>query len=179
MHQYSMQSRSCRRVGIIAPYVLAALFLSQNIQLASTKPPTENRIQLSTLSTSIDNPTTMGGLSTPFKTTSTKEDHAAHDTPASTLDFLESLRQKYNHQPTFLQAVEEMALSLSDLMEDPFYRRAFEVMTEPERTISFRVPWMDDQGHMHYNRGWRVEFSRYVCMTIYHYSMAVVFVSFR
>lgn len=103
----------------------------------------------------------MGLASTLSKTT--KEEHAVCDTPG-TLDFLEGLRQKYKHQPTFLQAVEEMAWSIRDLLEDPFYRRAFEVMTEPERIISFRVPWMDDQGHMQYNRGWRVEFSRYVCM---------------
>lgn len=81
----------------------------------------------------------------------------------STLDVLQDLRQKYRHQPTFLQAVEEMALSVADLLEqDPLYRRAFAIMTEPERTISFRVPWVDDHGRMHYNRGWRVEFSRYV-----------------
>ena len=76
---------------------------------------------------------------------------------------LADLRSKYPHQPTFLQAVEEMALSLKDLFEDPidgaFYQKAFAVMTEPERIISFRVPWMDDQGVMYYQRGWRVEFN--------------------
>lgn len=75
-------------------------------------------------------------------------------------DFLSDLKQKYAHQPTFLQAVEEMTLSIQDLLEgDEFYRRAFQVMTEPERIISFRVPWMDDEGNMQYNRGWRVEFN--------------------
>mmetsp|Transcript_20668 Transcript_20668/g.57095 ORF Transcript_20668/g.57095 Transcript_20668/m.57095 type:complete len:151 (-) Transcript_20668:1042-1494(-) len=81
-----------------------------------------------------------------------------------TLSFLDELRLKYPHQPTFLQAVEEMALSLVDLFQDPeqgeFYKRAFLVMTEPERIISFRVPWTDDQGQIHINRGWRVEFNR-------------------
>ena len=80
------------------------------------------------------------------------------------LSFLDDLRRQYQHQPTFLQAVEEMALSLTDLFEDPkdgeFYKRAFLMMTEPERMISFRVPWMDDQGRLQYNRGWRVEFNR-------------------
>jgi len=80
-----------------------------------------------------------------------------------TLSFLDELRLKYPHQPTFLQAVEEMALSLVDLFQDPeqgeFYKRAFLVMTEPERIISFRVPWTDDQGQIHINRGWRVEFN--------------------
>ena len=79
------------------------------------------------------------------------------------LDFLSDLRRKYPHQPTFLQAVEEMALSLSDLFEGEdgdFYKRAFLAMAEPERIIAFRVPWMDDSGHIQFNRGWRVEFSR-------------------
>ena len=85
----------------------------------------------------------------------------------STLDVLQDLRQKYKHQPIFLQVVEEMALSVADLLvQDPFYRRAFAIMTEPERTISFRVPWVDDHGHMHCNRGWRVEFSRYVVAVV-------------
>ena len=77
---------------------------------------------------------------------------------------LHDLRQKYEHQPVFLQSVSEIAHSLTPLFEDPdkgeFYKRAFVAMTEPERTISFRVPWEDDEGRMRYNRGWRVEFSR-------------------
>jgi len=78
-------------------------------------------------------------------------------------DFLNDLRSKYPHQPVFLQAVEEMALSIEPLFSDPvngnFYKKAFLYLTEPERTISFHVPWMDDQGVQHVNRGWRVEFS--------------------
>lgn len=79
------------------------------------------------------------------------------------LDFLNDLKQKYSHQPVFLQCVEEIALSLLPLFEDPdngdFYKRAFTAMAEPERCISFRVPWEDDQGNVQFNRGWRVEFS--------------------
>jgi len=78
--------------------------------------------------------------------------------------FLQDLRQKYDHQPVFLQSVNEIVHSLRPLFENPekgeFYQRAFIVMTEPERTISFRIPWEDDTGNMRYNRGWRVEFSR-------------------
>eukprot|EP00957_Ditylum_brightwellii_P116355 8875424-Ditylum_brightwellii.AAC.1 len=77
--------------------------------------------------------------------------------------FLEDLRGKYPHQPIFLQAVEEMALSLETIFADKdrgeFYKRAFVAMAEPERAISFRVPWMDDEGRQRFNRGWRVEFS--------------------
>lgn len=79
------------------------------------------------------------------------------------LDFLQDLRNNYSHQPTFLQSVEEIAMSLLPLFDDPtngeFYKKAFVAMTEPERTISFRVPWMDDHGTLQFNRGWRVEFS--------------------
>jgi len=79
------------------------------------------------------------------------------------LYFLNDLRRNYAHQPVFLQAVEEMAISLDPLFNDPdhgdFYRRAFVAMTEAERTINFRVSWMDDEGKLQVNRGWRVEFS--------------------
>jgi len=79
-------------------------------------------------------------------------------------DFLAPLKTMYIHQPTFLQAVQEMAHSLAPLFADEdhgdFYKRAFLIMTEPERTISFRVNWTDDRGRIQTNRGWRIEFSR-------------------
>ena len=84
----------------------------------------------------------------------------------SKLDFLNNLRAQYPHQPVFLQALEEMALAIEPLFHDPvngeYYKRAFLYMTEPERMISFHVPWTDDEGVLHVNRGWRVEFSRCV-----------------
>lgn len=106
-------------------------------------------------------PTTYAKATTPKATTMpspTKSD----------LSFLDDLRSKYSHQPTFLQAVEEMAVALMPLFDESteegaFYRRAFLSMAEPERMISFRVSWMDDNGKLQFNRGWRVEFNRYVC----------------
>lgn len=69
----------------------------------------------------------------------------------------------YSLRIRFLQAVEEMALAIEPLFNDPkdgdFYRKAFLYLTEPERMISFHVPWQDDEGKQHVNRGWRVEFS--------------------
>ena len=92
-------------------------------------------------------------------TTTTKKQSSANP-----FEFLDDLRSKYPHQPVFLQAVEEMALSIEPLFHDTvngeFYKKAFLYMTEPERMISFHVPWMDDKGVQHVNRGWRVEFSR-------------------
>ena len=56
-----------------------------------------------------------------------------------------------------------MAIAIEPLFADPtngdFYRRAFLFLTEPERMISFHVPWTDDGGDQRVNRGWRVEFS--------------------
>jgi len=77
--------------------------------------------------------------------------------------FLSDLKHKYgSYQPDFIQAVEEVAESLEPLFRDPlkgeFYQRAFLSLTEPERIISFRVPWVDDEGITRFNRGWRVEF---------------------
>lgn len=80
------------------------------------------------------------------------------------LTFLNDLRTRYSDQPTFIQAVEEMASNILPLFQDPeqgeFYKRAFLILAEPERAISFRVPWEDDNGVLQFNRGYRVEFSR-------------------
>ena len=64
------------------------------------------------------------------------------------------------NEPEFHQAVEEVVDSLSLVLErHPEYRTAkiLERMVEPERIIIFRVPWMDDQGVIHINRGYRIE----------------------
>ena len=56
-----------------------------------------------------------------------------------------------------------MANSLQPLFDHEtkgaLYQKAFLILLEPERVISFKVPWEDDQGVLHINRGWRVEFS--------------------
>jgi glutamate dehydrogenase (NADP+) len=63
-------------------------------------------------------------------------------------------------QPEFYQAVKNVAESLSPVLDrHPHYKAAkiLEQIIEPERTISFRVAWMDDADHIHVNRGYRVE----------------------
>jgi glutamate dehydrogenase (NADP+) len=65
-------------------------------------------------------------------------------------------------QPEFHQAVKEVLDSLEPVLEKrPEYQdqRILERIVEPERVLQFRVPWMDDNGKVHVNRGFRVEFN--------------------
>ncbi|MBF0199951.1 MAG: NADP-specific glutamate dehydrogenase [Desulfamplus sp.] len=64
------------------------------------------------------------------------------------------------NEKEFLQAVHEVFESVAPVMErNPEYRKAaiLERIAEPERIITFRVPWMDDKGDIHVNRGFRVQ----------------------
>ncbi len=70
------------------------------------------------------------------------------------------VKAKNPNEPEFHQAVEEVVESLSLVLDRyPEYRSAkiLERIVEPERVIMFRVPWMDDQGEIHVNRGFRIE----------------------
>ena len=63
-------------------------------------------------------------------------------------------------QPEFHQAVEEVLDSLGPALEDnPSHIDVVKGMVEPERVIQFRVPWYDDDGQLHVNRGFRVQFN--------------------
>lgn len=76
--------------------------------------------------------------------------------------FMESVKAKNPNEPEFLQAVEEVAETVIPFIEDnPKYKKAkvLERMAEPERVIMFRVPWLDDNGDVQVNRGFRVEFN--------------------
>ncbi len=70
--------------------------------------------------------------------------------------------QNHPGQPEFHQAVNEVLDSLRPVLErKPHYQKCavLERFVEPERVIMFRVPWMDDKGKIHVNRGYRVEFN--------------------
>jgi glutamate dehydrogenase (NADP+) len=70
------------------------------------------------------------------------------------------LKAKNPAEPEFHQAVQEVVESLDLVLERrPEYRSAciLERMVEPERVVMFRVPWQDDQGRVHINRGFRIE----------------------
>ena len=74
--------------------------------------------------------------------------------------FMEKLKEKNPGEKEFHQAVQEVAESLMPFIEkNPKYKRAkiLERIAEPERTIIFRVPWLDDNGDIQINRGYRIE----------------------
>ncbi len=67
----------------------------------------------------------------------------------------------YAHQPEFIQAVKEVALTIQPLYDaHPEYNelKIFERLVEPDRVFGFRINWEDDQGVVQINRGWRVQF---------------------
>ncbi|MDA8910942.1 NADP-specific glutamate dehydrogenase [Crocinitomicaceae bacterium] len=76
--------------------------------------------------------------------------------------FMERVSAKNNHEPEFLQAVQEVAEAVIPFIEsNTKYKvaRILDRIVEPERTIMFRVPWLDDEGNVQVNRGYRVEFN--------------------
>ena len=75
-------------------------------------------------------------------------------------DLMAEVKAKNPAQPEFHQAVQEVAESLAVVLDrHPEYRSAkiLERIIEPERTITFRVPWVDEQGEVQINRGYRIE----------------------
>lgn len=74
--------------------------------------------------------------------------------------FLDLVKQRNGHQPEFLQAVEEVAQAVIPYIveHDIYYGKNILLrMVEPERVISFRVCWVDDDGEIQVNRGYRVQ----------------------
>nr|WP_207308515.1 NADP-specific glutamate dehydrogenase [Bacillus timonensis] len=74
----------------------------------------------------------------------------------------EEVKKRNPHEPEFHQAVKEIFLSLVPVFaKNPKYMKhaILERLVEPERMITFRVPWVDDQGQIHVNRGYRVQFN--------------------
>ena len=74
----------------------------------------------------------------------------------------DDVKAKNANEPEFLQAVEEVLTTLEpavDQMPQLEPNAVLERLVEPERVIMFRVPWMDDTGNYHVNRGYRVQFN--------------------
>ena len=74
---------------------------------------------------------------------------------------LADLKAKNPDQPEFIQAATEVLDALAPVVNnDPKYQKTslLERLVEPERQIMFRIPWVDDHGQVHVNRGYRVQF---------------------
>ena len=79
-----------------------------------------------------------------------------------TQKYIDIVKARYPNEPEFLQTVEEVLTSIEPVVEaHPEYIESglMDRIIEPERMIQFRVPWMDDEGKAHVNRGWRVQFN--------------------
>lgn len=75
---------------------------------------------------------------------------------------IEETKRKNANEPEFLQTVEEVLTSLAPVIDKhPEFEKVslLERLVEPERIITFRVPWVDDCGKVHVNRGYRVQFN--------------------
>lgn len=76
---------------------------------------------------------------------------------------IEMTKAKNSHEPEFLQAVEEVLTTLGVVIKkhSKEYKEIalLERLVEPERTISFKVPWIDDAGRVQVNRGYRIQFN--------------------
>lgn len=76
--------------------------------------------------------------------------------------FMANVTAQNPNEPEFIQAVQEVAETVIPFIANhPKYaeHRILERMVEPERTIMFRVPWTDDSGKVHVNKGYRIEFN--------------------
>ena len=75
---------------------------------------------------------------------------------------IDAVAKKYANEPEFVQTVTEVLSSLAPVVEKhPEYEKAalLERMVEPERSVSFRVTWVDDSGKVNVNTGYRVQFN--------------------
>ncbi|MDD6552001.1 MAG: NADP-specific glutamate dehydrogenase [Prevotellaceae bacterium] len=75
---------------------------------------------------------------------------------------MQDLERKHPGESEYLQAVREVLISVQDVYnQHPEFERAklIERLIEPERIITFRVPWVDDKGEVHVNLGYRVQFN--------------------
>ncbi|KAM0873635.1 hypothetical protein ACQ4PT_037929 [Festuca glaucescens] len=74
---------------------------------------------------------------------------------------LESVSKKDPHEAEFIQSIQEVVHSIEPvLVKNSQYVQILERLLEPERCFVFRVPWIDDRGEAHVNRGFRVQFSQ-------------------
>ena len=84
-------------------------------------------------------------------------------------EVFESLKKKHAGEDEFLEAAERVLDTIRPAVEanEESYRKAalLERLVEPERIITFRVPWTDDSGKNHVNLGYRVQFNSAIAPT--------------
>ena len=81
---------------------------------------------------------------------------------------LEDVKRKNHAEPEFVQTVEEVLHSLEKVIDmHPEYEEfaLLERLVEPERQFIFRVPWLDDEGKIRVNRGYRIQFNSAIGLT--------------
>lgn len=74
---------------------------------------------------------------------------------------LDDLKRRYHHEPEYLQAVQSWLEMIDPVLDDPRYEKLdlLTRMVEPERMVSFLIPWVDDRGNAHTNHGYRIQFN--------------------
>ena len=78
----------------------------------------------------------------------------------NTESIISYIKDKNPHQPTFYQAVDEVLDSIQPVLDSDgkfIDNKIIERLAEPDRTISFKVCWQDDDGEIQVNRGYRVQ----------------------
>ena len=76
--------------------------------------------------------------------------------------FIKTVKEKNANEPEFIQAVEEVVSSLENFLNEKLIyveNKILERLIEPDRTIIFRVTWVDDAGEIRVNRGFRIQFN--------------------
>jgi glutamate dehydrogenase (NADP+) len=84
----------------------------------------------------------------------------SQDTDSNIREFMAEVNARNGHEPEFIQAVQEVAETVIPyvVQHDIYYGKNILLrMVEPERLVSFRVAWVDDNGEIHVNRGYRVQ----------------------
>ena len=79
-----------------------------------------------------------------------------------TYSIFEQVKHKNTHEPEFIQAVEEFITSVNSFVDKNALYSKHNILArivEPERVVIFRVPWLDDNGNFHVNRGFRVQYN--------------------
>ena len=78
-------------------------------------------------------------------------------------EVLAKVKKQYAAEPEFIQAVEEVLETIAPVIDanEELYRREaiLERITTPDRAIIFRIPWVDDNGQVQVNTGYRVKFN--------------------